>query len=396
MSEVVTRRSFLGAAAGIPFAGLSAVLVPGCQQAPPAQESGAPASPQDTLPSNLHAALSVPRAGIGMPGPWPGVVASISSPDATRNRRPVPEVVKTMLDAGMGMLAATHDAREAWETLFTPQDRIGIKVNPVGPRLVQTTHEVVRAVIDALEEIGVPRAHIAIWDRLQPMLDDAGFTAENFPGIECIGFIRRDTAGGIETWYGDDMMDHSVYYEFPLEALHEADEVHNQINTGHRSYYTTLLTQRFDKVINMPVPKDNGASFTVCFKNLAYGALSNVRRGHEFGGRFMAEACAFPPIRDKVVLNVIDGLRACYMGGPSGVSAGVWPHNTLYFATDPVAADSVTRDMIVAKQDEAGLVLNGDQQRERALFDTWLPWAENLGLGVYRSRPLDLRSATLN
>lgn len=396
MKNRINRRAFLGATLGASLAGVGTLTrAQDGQPAAPQQETKPPVPPQDSLPTNLHTALAVPRTGIGMPGPWPGIVAAVSSETATKNRMPVAETVNAMFAAGMKALAGSNDPRDAWATLFAPQDRIGIKVNPVGPKLVQTTHEVVRAVIANLEAIGVARANIAIWDRLQPMLDDAGFTTANYPGIECLGIARQVTENGVTTWLGDDRMDKSVFYEFPLETAYEGEDVYNQINTGHHSYYTNLLTRRFDKVINLPVPKDNGPTFTICMKNMAYGSLSNVRRGHQMGGRFIAEACAFPPIRDKVVLNIVDGLRACYKGGPEGVAAAVWPLNTLYFATDPVAADAVVRDVIAAKQTASGVEMNERWQRSRAAFDTWLPRAENLGLGVFRNRPIDLRSITV-
>jgi len=49
------------------------------------------------------------------------------------------------------------------------------------------------------------------------------------------------------------------------------------------------------------------------------------------------EVTAAPWIRDKLVLNVLDGLRGQYDGGPMPAAAFVYPYHTLYFATDPFA-----------------------------------------------------------
>jgi len=47
---------------------------------------------------------------------------------------------------------------------------------------------------------------------------------------------------------------------------------------------------------------------TCCLKNLSYGSISNTSRLHKLWMHSVAEPCAFPVLRDKVVLNVVDGL----------------------------------------------------------------------------------------
>lgn len=48
-----------------------------------------------------------------------------------------------------------------------------------------------------------------------------------------------------------------------------------------------------------------------------------------------------PVIRDKAVLQVLDGIKGLYHGGPSARPQFVWEHRTMYFATDPVALDRI-------------------------------------------------------
>src|SRR5438270_8458226 len=60
-----------------------------------------------------------------------------------------------------------------------------------------------------------------------------------------------------------------------------------------------------------------------------------------------------PIIRQKAVLNICDGVLAAYHGGPGGkVKDYVWPHKTMYFATDPVALDKTGLKVIDAKRSE--------------------------------------------
>ena len=58
-----------------------------------------------------------------------------------------------------------------------------------------------------------------------------------------------------------------------------------------------------------------------------------------------------PVIRRKTVLNILDGTKGLYHGGP-GIMRNkyVWKHKTAYFATDPVALDVVCRDVIDAQR----------------------------------------------
>jgi hypothetical protein len=63
--------------------------------------------------------------------------------------------------------------------------------------------------------------------------------------------------------------------------------------------------------------KNAGASITLCLKNLGYGVITNTSRLHStLWAETSAQVCAFPPVRDKVVLNIADGIKGCYDGGP--------------------------------------------------------------------------------
>src|SRR5205823_2906794 len=101
-------------------------------------------------------------------------------------------------------------------------------------------------------------------------------------------------------------------------------------------------------------------------------------------GQFIPAVVSLPAIRSRVVLHVLDGLKAVYEGGPSsGDGRHVWEQKTLCFATDPVAMDRLGWEMVDAKRKEMGLPPVGDsrwqgvahRQPEHILF------AGALGLG---------------
>jgi hypothetical protein len=61
-------------------------------------------------------------------------------------------------------------------------------------------------------------------------------------------------------------------------------------------------------------------------------------------------------LREKAVLHICDGIVGVYEGGPGcwNRTWGTWRRQSLFFATDPVALDHVTWDVIDAKRAEEG------------------------------------------
>ena len=62
-----------------------------------------------------------------------------------------------------------------------------------------------------------------------------------------------------------------------------------------------------------------------------------------------------PVIRQKVVLHIVDSVKASCHGGPSTIPKFMWEPKTLYFGTDPVALDKTGWKVIDARRREMGL-----------------------------------------
>ena len=394
----LNRRRFLGAAAA---AGAAAAFAPhlvggmGCSSD---WEQDKETADPDSVRTNISTALAAPRTSYAMPGLYPGVVVEVGHPKATEGSKPNHAdagIASAMLAAGMKSLTGAGDDRDAWAQFFNKDDRIGIKINPTGLKLLSNTHELVRAIIVSLEAIGVPKSNIMIWDHFEHEMVEADYTEEHYPGIKCRGFSYLADEGGRKVWKGSDRMDEAVFYEFDILGEYGSEEQAAwMMNTGARSYFTRILTQEVDKVINVPVFKNYLEMITLCLKNMAYGVTSNCRRGHAIMNRYIAEVCAFPAVRDKTVLNIADGFRGCWNGGPVGVARFVWNANTIWIGTDPVAVDSVAWDFLFEKQVAVGAADPGDLERRKCEHD-FLVRAENLGLGIFKSRPIDHRTTLL-
>jgi hypothetical protein len=182
----LSRRDLLKAAgAGTVVAGGIVLGVPGLSDEPPK-----PAEPE----TNIADFLKTPRGPHALPGPFPGKVVKVSSPRCLVDDRVDGKVVGEMFETGLRSLTGKKP-KDAFQLFFTKDDVVGLKVNPVGPPLISTRHELVDAVIRWLEAGGLPRKNVVLWDRFEGMLRDAGFTAERFPGVRIEGLQTMDEEG---------------------------------------------------------------------------------------------------------------------------------------------------------------------------------------------------------
>jgi hypothetical protein len=273
---------------------------------------------------------------------------------------------------------------------FEPNDVVGLKVNPVGAPLINTRLEVIDAVIAWLTDNGVARKNIIIWDRFDYMLKDAGITPERFPGIGIEGLQTMDERGN--NWMDKDgkhlsvaNFDQNVYYhaknapwQSDRNQKNEQSYLNQHVFNGEYSYFGKLLTQKLTKIVNLAAYKNTGPGVSMATKNLGFGSICNTGRLHAgLGLKVNTEVHAAPVIRDKLVLNITDGLRGQYDGGPDKNAQFVYANHSLYFATDPFALDMFCHNELTAKRQEMKIAVNDNPR-----FTEYLRYAETLGLGI--------------
>lgn len=356
-------------------------------------------NPEDEKPAtNISDALKYPRLKHSMPGLYPGRVAEIGHDSPFKEGVPDMDISYSMVAAGMLSLTSLQSASDlavlknigkfkenlirAWRTFFTEKDIIGIKVNPICGKDLSTSPQIVKAIIRQMEEAGIPRKNLVIWDRREFQLAEAGFTQEEFPGIRLTGTECQDDKGKFYDadgkLYSEERIDKNWYYHAEVEEEYDAETIPYMVNQGKYSYFTKICTQEVDKIINVPILKNAGASVSLAMKNLAFGTISNTGRLHKkLWSETCAEVCAFPPLRDKVVLNIVDGLKGCFNGGPSANPQFIREFNTILVSTDPVAIDRVGYDIILKKRIEEGI-----QKEESPRGRKFMEQAAGLNLGV--------------
>lgn len=332
--------------------------------------------------TNINDALNYPRNENSMPGKFPGKVALVNHANSVIDNKIVYNAAYEMVAKGMLSLTGASSLKEAWKMFFNENDRIGLKVNPVAGPTLSTSVEISQAIIKQLEEAGIPRNNILIWDRREEQLADAGFTDAAFPGIKIIGTERKGENGTMYDengkLYSERMIDKDWYYRADCEEKYDSATIPYMVNEGKDSYFTKIVTQMVDKIINIPILKNAGSSITLSLKNLAYGSITNTGRLHkQLWAETTAEVCAFPPLRDKVVLNIVDGIKGCFNGGPAANPQFFFDFKTVLVGTDPVAVDRIGYDIILKKRIEEKL-----QKEDSPRGKIFLELAQNLKLGI--------------
>jgi hypothetical protein len=345
-----------------------------------------PAKPK----TNIDEAMAVPRTKTSLPGLFPGKVVGVKDDQAMNETGVNGKVVASMFEKGIQGLTGKSMAK-SFKLFFDKNDVVGIKVNPVGAGLIATRLEVVDAIVAWLRQGGLPAKNIVIWDRFDYMLADAGFTPARYPGVGIEGLQTMDEAAAEgrseddSRWLGKDghhvsekNFDLGAYYFADVEAPQDKPYLNQHVFNGKYSYFGKLLTNKLTRIINVPVFKNTGNGISMATKNLGYGAVCNTSRLHKpLFFDVCTEVLAFPVMRDKLALNITDGLRAQYDGGPGPLAQATWFLNSLYFATDPFALDMTCHNLLLAKRKEMKVQVN-----EHPKYSEYLRYAQRLGLGI--------------
>jgi hypothetical protein len=293
-----------------------------------------------TLYSPAAATNNTPRAK----------VVIVQDPLATDAFQPRQGRVRAMVDRGITTLTGKAKVADAWLSLVSTNDTIGIKVfSEPGPNS-GTRPAVVAAVIEELLETRLPADHITVWDKHQTDLRLAGYydLAKQF-GVHVAG--SAESGYDEKTFYDTPLLGNLVWGDFEFGKKGEG--------IGRKSFVSKLVTTRMTKIINItPMMNNNEAGVFGNLFSLATGSVDNTIRfesDHDRLATAIPEIYALPALSDHVVLNITDALICQYLGEERSLLHYSAILNELRFSRDPVALDVLSLQELARQRELAGV-----------------------------------------
>jgi len=248
--------------------------------------------------------------------------------------------VEDAFNRGLIFFTGKTTVSNAWRSLVTPKDIVGIKVFSAPGPVCGTRPAVVAAMVRGLLAAGQPPDQIIIWDRHASDLQTAGY----YKLGQKLGVL---VAGAADAGY-----DSNAYYlpDTPVVGQLvwgdlEFGRTNKDFSLGKKSYLSKLVSQHMTKIISVtPLMNENSAGICGQFFSLGLGSVDNIRRFENNSDRLavaLPEIYALPLIGDRVVLNVTDALLCQYQGGPEGYLQFSLIRNEIWFSQDPVALDTM-------------------------------------------------------
>lgn len=342
-------------------------------------------------------------------------VVSAAAEDMLIGQKYNPEAVHRAFSAGLKEITGENSLDNAWSSLFSPDDVVGIKINCLGAPKISSSLASINQVIAGLKSAGVKENNIIIWDHRDQVFKGTGLqvnkstvgvrvhgtsekggailpwvegydkevylsladgTLKNFRELVNQNFTEDGTHREIFnslTWlwtliqqgnekaqkYRDEIRRLYMDYSDREGIKRIAEEVANEFNDviiedEEKSYFSEIVTKDITKLINIAVLKHNEDSgITWALKNIALGVTTNKVRFHiDYCTRSIAEILSFPCLRDKMVLHIGEAAKISTV---SVLGSQLAFDNRIFFSTDPVAMDRMGLDILEQKRLEQKL-----------------------------------------
>ncbi len=281
-------------------------------------------------------ATSSSASPVTKPAPAASRVIIVTHPDAlVTGSKANPATMPKMLEAGIKALTGKQTDKEAWQRIAQPGQRVTMKWNEMGGRLIRTHPEMRSAVADALVTHG------------------------GLGAAKVVQFSRREIQGPT-----------AEVVQVPIPSF------------GKPAKLRRLFTDFTDCLVNLPVLKvHRGKGVCISLKN-HFGSILNPKNYHyweEGMGKAIVELNLFSAIRDKTRLIICDALRPQWDLGPVPAPGRRWNLNALIFGFDPVAVDAVGLDILERKRKTIGSL---SQRWQLPYAREMLAYGQEKGLGV--------------
>ena len=261
-------------------------------------------------------------------------VVFVQDPEAISAFEPRAERLGPMVERGLVTLTGRNSASEAWQSLMSTQEVVGIKVLSAPGKTSGTRPAVAGAVIHSLLAAGFPPEQIIVWDKHLADLRLAGFQ-------ELVQRYGVRLAGSVDEGY-----DRKAEYETPLigkPVWGDYEFGKSGEGVGRKSFVSKLVTLQITKIVHVtPLLNHNLTGVSGNLFGLAFGSVDNTIR-FESGPKHLATAIpeiyALPQLGDRVVLNIVDALICQYQGEETMLLHRSAMLGQLRFSLDPVALD---------------------------------------------------------
>ncbi len=344
-----------------------------------------------------------------------GLVVSAAADDMLIGQNYNPDAVHRAFTAGLTELTGEKTLENAWTSLVSPEDVVGIKINCIAAPRISSSIQSINETIAGLKSAGVKENNIIVWDHMDRVFQRTGLAinrgstglrvhgssdkgAATIPWTEGYdrsvyisledGTLRKFrklveqnfTQEGSHreifnscTWlwmlislgnekaqkYREDIRRLYMDYEDREGIKRIAEEVADMfedvvIEDEEKSFFSNIVTKDITKLINIAVLKHNEDSgVTWAAKNIALGVTTNKVRFHiDYCATAIPMIMSHPCIKDKTVLHIGEAAKISTV---SVAGAQVAYDNRIFFSRDPVAMDRIGLDILEEKRLEMGL-----------------------------------------
>ena len=298
------------------------------------------------------------------PGLYPGHVVEVRNPPMCRTAIGTRRRSRRRWTRGIKELTGATDGVEAWKHFFEPGDVVGIKVVPNGqPDGSIPRFEIVLEVIESSRRPASRTSDIFVYDRYRASSWTPAITRSSPPASAGAGWTPRKSAHGSDFpgSQTDPIAGLRPRCVRPdgLDPLRRRPQGRPQLSLASGQ----LRDQDGQQDRGHPVaqrPWLGGRHGSSQEHEPRHGQQRRPLAQHTFTNvcnQFIPQVVSHPIIRQKFVLQIMDGIRGVYQGGPFSAKHGnwTWEYNAIFFATDPVALDHVEWGIIDAKRQEEGL-----------------------------------------
>ncbi|MCX6563242.1 MAG: twin-arginine translocation signal domain-containing protein, partial [Candidatus Aminicenantes bacterium] len=130
----------------------------------------------------------VPAAGGRSAGPEKSRLVSVAAAEMLKDGSYNPEAVHRAFAAGLTEMTGQKTLQNAWSSLVSPEDVVGIKINCIGAPKISSSLASINETIAGLKSAGVKDNNIIVWDRTDREVARAGLPINKGPaGIRAHG-----------------------------------------------------------------------------------------------------------------------------------------------------------------------------------------------------------------